>query len=622
MSSFALHGASGRFGRALALTGALLLGGGAAVLAPAAALAAPAAPSGSVAATFTGPPVEVIVRSADGAGPDAAERAVAAVGGSVGRRLALIGGLTARVPRDGLPALRRAAGVGAVTVNAPVRLNADTWQADRDVSSLHNITKYAGAHDAWGTTDASGRKVTGTGVGVALIDSGVAPVPGLTGAGKIVNGPDLSFESQADNLRYLDTYGHGTHLAGIIAGRDDAADPGDGEADHFVGVAPGAHVVSLKVAAADGATDVSQVIAAIDWVVQHRDDPGMNIRVLNLSFGTDSAQDPRLDPLSHAVEVAWRKGIVVVVATGNDGAERDTLTMPAVNPYVIAVGAADPNGTTDRADDTVAGFSTRGNADRHADLVAAGRSVVSLRNPGSYVDATFPGARVEGDPTQRFFRGSGTSQSAAVVSGAAALLLQHRPTLTPDQVKKLLTDSAAPMPRADALGRGAGQLDVARALQAATPAPSAAAQGHPASLGTGSLEDSRGSAHVADSETGVELTGERDIFGRAWDGAAWAASATQERSWTGGAFNGVEWAGADWTGSSWTARTWSARTWSARTWSGGSWTARTWSNATWTAAGWSARTWSARTWSARTWSARTWSARTWSSGYWAAGSWR
>jgi serine protease AprX len=116
-------------------------------------------------------------------------------------------------------------------------------------------------------------------------------------SGKIINGPDLSFESQSDELRYLDTYGHGTHLAGIIAGND-------GTEDGFRGVAPGARVVNVKVANYEGAVDVSQVIAAIDWVVQHRNDNGMNIRVINLAYGTDSTQSPMLDPLSFAVEQA------------------------------------------------------------------------------------------------------------------------------------------------------------------------------------------------------------------------------------------------------------------------------------------------------------------------------
>jgi len=190
---------------------------------------------------------------------------------------------------------------------------------------------------AIGASQLRSRGVNGTGIGVAVIDSGAVPLQGLDGPGKIVNGPDLSFESQDPASQYLDTYGHGTHMAGIIAGDD-------GTPGGFQGIAPGAHLVSLKVASHDGAADVSQVIAAIDWVVQHRNDPGLNIRVLNLSYGTASLQGYQLDPIAFAVENAWRHGIVTMVAGGNDGTSRSTLTDPAVDPYVLAVGAANLNG--------------------------------------------------------------------------------------------------------------------------------------------------------------------------------------------------------------------------------------------------------------------------------------
>jgi serine protease AprX len=484
-----------------------------------------------------------------------------------------------------------------------------TWLADKDQNSLYSLTKSAGVHDVWSRSDAAGRKITGQGIGIALIDSGITPVKGLAGAGKVVNGPDLSVESQAPNLRHLDTFGHGTHLAGIIAGRDPEVQSGnENDSKYFVGVAPGAHLLNMKVAASDGAVDVSQVIAAIDWVVAHRNDPGLNIRVLNLSFGTDSAQDPRYDPLSHAVEAAWRKGIVVVVAAGNDGPTASRLAMPAVNPYVIAVGGADPVGTDKRTDDIVAGFSSRGSTTRRPDLVAPGRSVVSLRDPGSYLDVNYPGGRLATDPAQRFFRGSGSSQAAAVTSGAAALLLQHRPSLTPDQIKRLLVQTAEPMPLADPIGRGAGQLSVKAAVEAPTPAYT---QTHPASVGTGSLERSRGTAHLSDPVNGVDLIGEQDLMGQPWNAAVWSAAALAGTTWSAGTWNGRPWTGTGWTGTSWAARTWASHTWTGNTWSGAGWAGRTWSSAVWTARTWSATTWSGRTWSGRTWAGDYWSAATW-----------
>ena len=574
---------------------------------PTAAQAEPAVASGP--AATAGPMIGVIVRYDPATGPAPARRAVDGMGGTLGRDLDIIDGFAAVVPADAVAAVRAADGVESVTVNASVRMTGQTWMADKDENSLYSLTRASGVQDAWARTDAQGRRITGTGVGVALIDSGVAAVKGLTGTGKVVNGPDLSFESQAANLRYLDTFGHGTHMAGIIAGRDPEVVSGkESDPTRFVGVAPGAHIVSVKVASADGATDVSQVLAAIDWVVAHRNDAGLNIRVLNLSFGTDSLQDARLDPLSYAVEVAWRKGIVVVVAVGNDGPTRTRVSMPAANPYVIAVGAADPMGTDSRKDDTVATFSTAGSAARHADILAPGRSVVSLRDPGSFVDVNYPAGLVASDPYQRFFRGSGTSQSAAMVSGAAALLLQQRPTLTPDQVKRLLMTTNQAMSAGAGDIYATGQIDVKRAFDTATPTY---VQTHQPATGRGALEAARGSFHVADPDTGAELTGERDIFGVAWNAAAWSANAAGERSWSGGTWNGTQWTGSAWTGTSWTARTWAAGVWTARTWTGGSWAARTWSDAYWTTSGWTAGTWTARTWSARTWAGGTWASAQW-----------
>jgi serine protease AprX len=324
------------------------------------------------------------------------------------------------------------------------------WLYDDSQASMGHVRSVIGADGMWS------RGWTGQGVGVAVIDTGVVPVKGLT-SGNVVDGADLSFESQSEDARHLDTFGHGTHMTGIIGGDEPHTLLGPAP---FRGVAPDAKVTSIKVGAHDGAVDVSQVIAAVDWVVEHRnDDPRNPIRVLNLSYGTDGVQDYRVDPLAHAVENAWRAGIVVVVSGGNDGFAHGKLNNPGYDPYVLTVGAADTKGTTATLDDTVPPFSSRGDAERRVDLVAPGRSIVSLRDPGSYLDVAHPGARV-GD---RFFKGSGTSQAAAVVSGAVALLLEQRPSLTPDQVKALLVSTAARMPNADAAGRGAGELNLTAA---------------------------------------------------------------------------------------------------------------------------------------------------------------
>jgi serine protease AprX len=371
--------------------------------------------------------------------------------------------------------------------------------------------------------------LNGTGVGIAMIDTGVAPVAGLPAA-QIVNGPDLSFESQASNLRYLDTYGHGTHLAGIILGNESASGT--------VGLAPKAKLTSVKVGTANGAVDVSQIIAAIDWVVANRNhDPSNPIRVLNLSYGTGGNPNYWSDPVQFAVEQAWLAGIVVVVSAGNDG-NTAAMTNPATDPFVIAVGASSSEGTLATSDDALSTFSSVSFQSRTVDLLAPGEAILSLRDQGSNIDETYPGAR----QGTTLFRGSGSSQAAAVTSAAAALLLQNRPGLTPDQVKKLLVDSGTPMQVGVAATKNLRQINVGAAVARATPTTS---QTWTKSVGTGSLEAARGDSHVVLDN--VALSGERSIFGP-FSSTAWAASAAQRRTWSGGVWMGSRIAGDNWTG--------------------------------------------------------------------------
>lgn len=410
----------------------------------------------------------------------------------------------------------------------------------------------------------------GSGVDIAVIDTGIAPVAGLDGTDKVVNGPDLSLDFQAGAPVGVDAFGHGTHMASIAADSED-------------GIAPGARLVNLKVGAVDGAVDVSQVIAAIDWAVQHRNTDGLNIRVINLAFGTDSVQSAQADPLSHAVESAWRNGIVVVTSVGNNGGR---IEMPAANPYVVAVGAYHMKESTGPSDDLLPDFSARAatSTDRAPDLLAPGVSILGLRVPGSTIDVENPGAAYQ----ERWMRGTGTSQAAAVVSGAVALLLDARPALTPDLVKALLTTSAEPFKKVSAYTQGAGRLDLDDAVTRPTPTTT---QTHPASTGLGSIQASRGTYALVSGD-GTELSGEVDIQGAPWVPATWAPLSRSASAWTGGMWNGSDWTDTDWTtaaelsGIDWTARTWRARTWRARTWRAD----------LWASGDWSARTWRARTW--------------------------
>jgi serine protease AprX len=448
-----------------------------------------------------------------------------------------------------------------------------------DPGSLATITTAIGARAVWASEDALGQAVTGRGVTVAVLDSGVAAVPSLDGTGKLVQGPDLSIETNSTSLRGLDTFGHGTHMAGIIAARDPIAKEKKSgalkpaSAADQLGVAPDAQLLALKLASTDGSTDVSTVIAGLDWVVTHRNDNGMNVRVVNLSFGTNALQSYLLDPLATAAENAWRHGIVVVVSAGNQGDLAGQLTNPAIDPFLIAVGASDSKGsTTGWSRPSVAAFSSRGTSTRHADLLAPGTSIASLRDPGSFIDVEHPEGRVVGDTTGRLFRGSGTSQAAAVVSGAVALLLQAQPQMTPDQVKAALVSSAHPVAGASVVDAGAGQIDIAAALVAARGKQSAATlaamiQRFPKATGLGSLELARGGADLVDPDTGDVLQGEVDIQGNAWQPAVWSPASAAATAWSGGLWNGARWSGDTWSGARWSSVAWEGARWSGARWS-------------------------------------------------------
>jgi len=538
--------------------------------------------------------LNVIVQSMAGK-RTAAAKVVRSVGGEVGRPLNVVNGFAARVPLDAVDSLNESPSVRAVTPNGRVTLSShSTVKPGTGKGTSYDVTRAIGARSLWE------QGFTGSGIDVALIDSGVAPVKGLRASGKILHGPDFSWESQAKNLRYLDTYGHGTHMAGLIAGREgpSGVDYHSNKHNHF-GVAPDARLISLKVADAKGLTDVTQVIAAIDWVIAHRKDAGMNIRVLSLSFGTDGTQTYLLDPLSFAVERAWKKGIVVVAAAGNTGFGDLSLNNPAFNPFVIAVGASDTKGTASISDDVVPSWSTTGNPLRKPDVVAPGTSIVSYRTRRSYIDKNHPEGRIG----NRYFKGSGTSQATAITSGAVALLLDHRPNLTPDQVKKALNKSAIRLSGASSSAQGNGLINLPAAKSFSSFFLSG--QLHLPGTGLGSLLGARGSHRV--SSAGQQLAAQTDIFGQPW----LASTITNLGNSLLGVFNGtllsgtrfvtdpvlglvwksVGWDRNDWTGSRWTDESWTGSRWTGSRWTGSRWTGSRWTGSRWTGDTWSSASW-------------------------------
>jgi serine protease AprX len=293
----------------------------------------------------------------------------------------------------------------------------------------------------------------GTGVGIAIIDSGVfnhddLKTPNGLGS-RIVYSESFIPGDPSTN----DAYGHGTHVAGIVAGN--GHDSQSGYPTQYIGVAPNANIINLRVLDANGSGTDSQVIAAIQRAIQLKST--YNIRVINLSLGRNVYESYTLDPVCQAVEAAWKSGIVVVVAAGNQGRNNDfgtqgyaTIQAPGNDPNVITVGATKTNGTPGRMDDTVASYSSKGpTMVDHVvkpDLVAPGNRIVSLASPGSTLVSSLLSLNIQPITATglngKYTRLSGTSMATPIVAGAAALMLQNDSTLTPDTIKARMMKTA------------------------------------------------------------------------------------------------------------------------------------------------------------------------------------
>ncbi len=520
--------------------------------------------------------VSVIVQSLGGS--DEARSAVESVGGEVTLDLPIVNGVSARVPQSSVDQLER-----SPLLRISEDENVAFHKAFDGSKTAHQLTKVTNS------SKLVENGIDGSGVTVALLDTGVYNHPDL--AGRVIACKDFSHE-QGTEAECADTFGHGTFMAGQIAGN------GASSGGKYIGSAPAANIVSVKLAGFDGSTDVSHVLAGIQWAVAHKDTYGID--VMSLSLGTNSAQDYRLSPLNFAVEKAWQSGIVVVVSAGNTGPDGKTISKPGDDPWVITVGAENHEGTVDIKDDMVPVFSgrgpTRSNGLAKPDIVAPGVHTVSLRSPGSAVDQKFCETACVGDS---YFKGTGTSMATAYMSGIVAQLLEANPGLNPNQVKHRLMSTARQISETDTTAVGAGLVDAHAA--ATSTSTQEANQGLESSTGLGLLTGARGSLgiEVTTPFGSVGLTGE---FTAQWDEDL--VSLTNPLGLV--TFDATNWNATNWNATNWNATNWNTAGWAGTNWNGTNWNGTNWNNSDWDATNWNATNWNELDWDATNWNATNW----------------
>jgi serine protease AprX len=399
----------------------------------------------AIAARHPARTIEVIVQFKAGVSAGRARSDVARAQGRVFGELHIINALAVKLSAARARMLAMNPNVHAVSLNAAVRAMGDPGARSgqggghRSINTSSLQTTYDQTMGVSGLWRAG---IDGAGIGVAVIDTGIdGSLPDFQnqygGGSRVVE----TAVTNPDATTATDSYGHGTDVAGIIAGNGNNLSPSDPLHGAYVGVAPRANLISIKASDENGNASVLDVIYGLQFAVDHRAD--YNIRVVNLSLDSRTPQSYTTDPLDAAAESAWMHGIVVVAAAGNRGDQPGSVSYaPANDPYVITVGAVDENGTASVSDDTIASWSSRGvtqDGFHKPDVYAPGAHIVSVLAPNSAFASMCPSCIVGGE----YIRTSGTSMAAPMISGLVADMLQQHPWWTPNLVKGVLTSPSA-----------------------------------------------------------------------------------------------------------------------------------------------------------------------------------
>ena len=489
---------------------------------------------------------DVIVRSTPAAAKKRADRAAAAIareGGKAKHALPIVGGASARLKGTQILKLTRDADVDYVVKDIKLKATFDP-ATDSAKAGTPGILE-VGAPSAWSQLGA-----TGQGVGVAVVDSGVYAHPDL--AGRIAAAIDFTAAVPTVSATPLgDPGGHGTHVAGLVAG------DGSSSAGLYTGVAPRARIIDVRVIDATGTSNVSTILRGLQWVLANR--ATYSIKVVNMSFGATPLGTYKTDLLATAAEVLNFAGMTVVVSAGNGGPGAATITTPATDPYVVTVGAVDDNATPLLADDLMASFSGRGRTAFDdlvkPDVVAPGRRMVSLRVPGSTLDTLYPDRQVTalGATEPAYFRLSGTSMAAPIVSGVVALMYERNSSLSPAQMRKRLKTTATPLAYGTTLDRGAGMVNALAAAASVDTSKDYAQDRVTDAFAKDMRQFIQGQPLIWRD---LQYNGGVDSSGATWEAVTWETIKWDGITWENLMWEGFTWEGVSWEGVSWEAVTW------------------------------------------------------------------
>jgi hypothetical protein len=435
----------------------------------------------------------------------------------------------------------------------------------------------------------------------------ISGVPGEEGLYMSPNNDQCATWQMGSCWYVTDQYGHGSHVAGIIAGN------GTDSSGLFKGVVPKAKLINFRVADQNGMAHESGIVEALQFILELRDTYNVNTRVVNISMNSTVEASFNESPLNAALELLWFQGIVVVASAGNSGglSYNTVNASPANDPYVITVGAVDEHGTSTRSDDTIPTWSAHGvtmDGVVKPDVYAPGRHIISVLSSKSPWASQFPD-RVYGNG--QYFRVSGTSMAAPMVAGAIAHFLYLNPSASPDQVKYLLMHD--PQAQISSNGQSGGYLNMGEMGDEQSDWGYENQDNIPHILLRKMVVVVVGA--VADMECGYPISA-CDLSSINWNSINWDSINWDSMNWDSINWDSINWDSMNWDSMNWDSINWNSINWNSMNWNSINWNSINWNSINWNSINWNSMNWNSLNWNSMNWNSINWDSMNWNSINW------